>query len=154
MFQCLLLESGQTLEWFEEESRPPSTATSRRSSEKVRGKIPVVSPFQERRMRSTAKDKNKSGFIGSFGRTNAPFPTLLAGSVNIFSFWYEGKEKEGFIRQLTPLECERLMGLPEGWTALGNENEIISDYARYKAIGNAISVPCAEYIMAGIAENL
>src|SRR5699024_11449818 len=78
----------------------------------------------------------------------------ISGSVNIFSFWYEGKEKEGYIRQLTPLECERLMGLPEGWTALGNGNEIISDYARYKAIGNAIAVPCAEYIMAGIAESL
>ena len=105
-------------------------------------------------MRSTAKDKNKSGFIASFGRTNDPFPTLLAGSVNIFSFWYEGKEEEGYIRQLTPLECERLMGLPEGWTAFGNKDEAISDYARYKAIGNAIAVPCAEYIMAGIAEVL
>ncbi|MGX4670504.1 DNA cytosine methyltransferase [Cerasibacillus sp. JNUCC 74] len=102
-------------------------------------------------MRSTAKDKNKSVFIGSFGRTNDPFPTLLAGSVNNFSFWYEGEVKEGYIRQLTPLECD-LMGLPEGWTALGHENESISDYARYKAIGNAIAVPCAEYIMAGIAE--
>src|SRR5699024_11155438 len=77
------------------ESRPNSTAASRRSSENTRRKIPVVRPLQERRMRSSAKDKNKSGFIGSFGRTNDPFPTLLAGSVNIFSFWYEGKEKEG-----------------------------------------------------------
>lgn len=34
------------------------------------------------------------------------------------------------------------MGLPEGWTALGNKNEAISDYARYKAIGNAIAIPC------------
>ena len=136
------------------EDRLPSTAVSRRSFEKARRKIPVVRPFQERRMRSTAKDKNKSGFIGSFGRTNDPFPTLLAGSVKIFSFWYEGKEEEGYIRQLTPLECERLMGLPEGWTAFGNKGEVISDYARYKAIGNAIAVPCAKYIMAGIAETL
>lgn len=105
-------------------------------------------------MRSTAKEKNEKGFHGSFGRTGDPFPTLLAGSVNYFTFWYEGEEKEGFIRQLTPLECERLMGLPEGWTALGNKGEAISDYARYKAIGNAIAVPCAEYIMAGIAEVL
>lgn len=79
---------------------------------------------------------------------------MLAGSVNLFSFWYEGKEKEGFIRQLTPLECERLMGLPEGWTACGDQDKAISDYARYKAIGNSIAVPCAEYIMAGIAETL
>ena len=44
------------------------------------------------------------------------------------------------------------MGLPEGWTAYGYENEIIPDGARYKALGNAIALPCAEYIMAGIAE--
>ncbi|MEK3889807.1 DNA cytosine methyltransferase [Bacillus sp. FSL K6-3431] len=79
---------------------------------------------------------------------------MLAGSVNYFSFWYEGEEKDGFIRQLTPLECERLMGLPENWTGLGHKGEVISDYARYKALGNAIAVPCAEYIMAGIAEVL
>src|SRR5699024_5267979 len=131
-----------------------SAIVSRTSFEKTRRKIPIVRPFQERRMRSTAKDKNKSGFIGSFGRTGDPFPTLLAGSVNYFSFWYEGKEKEGYIRQLTPLECERLMGLPVGWTALGNKDEAISDYARDKAIGNAIAVRCAEYSMTGIAEVL
>lgn len=34
-----------------------------------------------------------SGFIGSFGHTNDPFPTLLAGSINIFSFWYVGERK-------------------------------------------------------------
>ncbi len=134
--------------------RLSSTSTSRISAQKTRGKIPVVRPFQERRMRSAANDRNKTGFIGSFGRTHDPFPTLLAGSVNYFSFWYEGEEKEGFIRQLTPLECERLMGLPEGWTALGHRDEPISDYARYKAIGNAIAVPCAAYIMAGIAKVL
>ncbi len=137
-----------------EKGRLSSTITSGLSTQKARGKIPIVRPFQERRMRSAAKDKNKTGFIGSFGRTDDPFPTLLAGSVNYFSFWYEGEEKEGFIRQLTPLECERLMGLPEGWTALGHKDETISDYARYKAIGNAIAMPCAEYIMAGIAESL
>ncbi|WP_175618698.1 hypothetical protein [Oceanobacillus kimchii] len=78
-------------------------------------------------MRSTAKEKSEKGFHGSFGRTGDRFPTLLAGFVNYFTLWYEGKEKEGFIRQLTPLECERLMGLPERWAALGNEDEAISD---------------------------
>lgn len=136
------------------ESGLSSPIASRISTQKARRKIPIIRPFQERRMRSTAKERNKNGFHGSFGKTNDPFPTLLAGSVNNFSFWYEGKENEGYIRQLTPLECERLMGLPEGWTAFGSKKEAISDYARYKAIGNAIAVPCAEYIMAGIAETL
>ena len=53
---------------------------------------------------------------------------------------------------LTPLECERLMGLPENWTKYGCKNEEISDHARYRALGNSIALPCAEYVMAGIAE--
>ena len=54
----------------------------------------------------------------------------------------------------TELECERLMGLPEGWTKYGAGGNEISSASRYKALGNAIALPCAEYIMAGIAEVL
>src|SRR5690625_4297327 len=74
------------------ESRLSSTIASRISTKKAGGKIPIIRPFQERRMRSTAKEKNEKGFHGSFGRTGDPFPTLLAGSVNYFTFWYEGEE--------------------------------------------------------------
>ena len=56
------------------------------------------------------------------------------------------------IRRLTPLECERLQGLPDHWTAYGCEGETISDSARYRALGNSIALPCAEYVMAGICE--
>jgi DNA (cytosine-5)-methyltransferase 1 len=46
------------------------------------------------------------------------------------------------IRYLTPLECERLMGLPDNWTKYGinDKNEVveISDTHRYKLIGNAV----------------
>ena len=72
----------------------------------------------------------------------------------MFSFWYGGDYKNGVVRYLTPTESERLMGLPEGWTAYGCDGGKISDGARYKALGNAIALPCAEYIMAGIAEAL
>ena len=58
------------------------------------------------------------------------------------------------IRDLTPLECERLMGLPENWTKYGADGKSISDRARYRVLGNAIALPCAEYIMRGIAEAL
>ena len=46
------------------------------------------------------------------------------------------------------------MGLPDDWTKYGNTGNINSDYARWRALGNAIAVPCAEHIMAGIAEVL
>ena len=46
------------------------------------------------------------------------------------------------------------MGLPEGWTRYGAGGEEILSSHRYRALGNAIALPCAEYIMAGIAEAL
>ena len=38
------------------------------------------------------------------------------------------------IRRLTPLECERLQGFPDGWTDIPNA----SDSARYKSLGNSV----------------
>lgn len=58
------------------------------------------------------------------------------------------------MRFLTERESERLMGLPEGWTAYGAEGVEIRPLARYKALGNSIALPCADYIMAGIYESL
>lgn len=46
------------------------------------------------------------------------------------------------------------MGLPEGWTKYGADGAEISPANRYKALGNAIALPCAEYILAGIREVL
>ena len=51
------------------------------------------------------------------------------------------------IRRLTPLECERLQGFPDGWTDILG----VSDSARYKALGNSVAIPCVEYIMRGVA---
>ena len=48
-----------------------------------------------------------------------------------------------FIRRLTPLECERLQGFPDGWTNIPGA----SDSARYRALGNSVPVPCVEFIM-------
>lgn len=52
------------------------------------------------------------------------------------------------VRRLTPLECERLQGFPDNWTAEE------SDCARYKALGNSVALPCVNYIMSGIADVL
>ncbi len=45
------------------------------------------------------------------------------------------------IRRLTPVECERLQGFPDGYT------EGVSDTQRYKCLGNAVTVPVVQYIM-------
>ena len=54
------------------------------------------------------------------------------------------------IRRLTPLECERLQGFPDGWTDI----PAASDSARYKALGNSVAIPCVEFIMGRIAAAL
>ena len=48
------------------------------------------------------------------------------------------------VRRLTPIECERLQGFPDGWT------EGFSDTQRYKMMGNAVTVP----VIKAIAEKL
>ena len=51
------------------------------------------------------------------------------------------------VRRLTPLECERLQGYPDGWTDIGDWTDIkgklhkAADAPRYKAIGNSIALP-------------
>ena len=50
------------------------------------------------------------------------------------------------IRRLTTIECERLQGFPDNWTAEGTEGKI-SDTQRYKMCGNAVTVNVIESIM-------
>ena len=54
------------------------------------------------------------------------------------------------IRRLTPLECERLQGFPDGWTNIPSA----SDSARYKALGNSVAIPCVEFVMQGVSRIL
>lgn len=56
-------------------------------------------------------------------------------------------EKRNLIRRLTPLECERLQGFPDGWTDIPGA----SDSARYKALGNSVAIPCVDFVLCGIA---
>ena len=58
------------------------------------------------------------------------------------------KRGEAFVRRLTPLECERLQGLPDNWTEGG------SDAKRYKAIGNGMAQPCADFVIEKLVEAL
>lgn len=132
----------------------PAAGGNRIPAPKAGGPLPIVRPIQFRPMREAAKIQDQKRFITCFGRPTDPFPTLLTAMENMFSFWYEGDVENGFMRYVTPTESERLMGMPEGWTAYGHEWEEISDGARYKALGNAIALPCAEYIMGGISEVL
>ena len=74
----------------------------------------------------------------------------------------EGKERDVvavlnnhcyIVRRLTPLECERLQGFPDGWTDIGDwvdskgKKKQSSDAARYKALGNSIALPPWKWVL-------
>ena len=77
-------------------------------------------------------------------RTDRPARTMLTseGSVNRSS--HVVRDKEGNLRTLSPIECERLNGFPDGWT------EMLPEKYRYFTMGNALVVP----VVTAIADQL
>lgn len=61
------------------------------------------------------------------------------------------------VRRLTPLECERLQGFPDGWTDIGDWTDSkgklhkAADSPRYKALGNSIATPFWFWLMRRIS---
>lgn len=61
------------------------------------------------------------------------------------------------VRRLTPTECERLQGFPDGWTDIGEWKDSkgkvhqTADSARYKALGNSIALPFWFYLLRRIS---
>ncbi len=54
------------------------------------------------------------------------------------------------VRRLTPLECERLQGFPDGYTQVPYRKKLAADGPRYKALGNSMAVNCMRWIGARI----
>lgn len=57
------------------------------------------------------------------------------------------------VRRLTPVECERLQGFPDGWTSIGEwvdskgRKHELKDSPRYKALGNSIAIPSWKWVL-------
>lgn len=64
------------------------------------------------------------------------------------------------VRRLTPVECERLQGFPDGWTDIGEwvdeegRTHKQADSPRYKALGNSIALPFWHWMFCRMAEHL
>lgn len=64
------------------------------------------------------------------------------------------------VRRLTPLECERLQGYPDGWTDIGEwidtkgKKHKDADSPRYKALGNSIALPFWQWMAERMAKTL
>ncbi len=84
-------------------------------------------------------------------------PTLRAGNSDTShanSGNWMAIQNEMAVRRLTPVECERLQGFPDGYTAIPWRNKPIDecpDGPRYKALGNSMAVPCMRFIGLRIA---
>lgn len=85
------------------------------------------------------KDQHRSGIVPPLrANTGAGYNNLVAGQL----------KSDLSIRRLTPVECERLQGFPDGWT------EGISDTQRYKCLGNAVTVNVIEFIYRHILRSI
>jgi site-specific DNA-cytosine methylase len=56
-------------------------------------------------------------------------------------------QQQYIVRRLMPVECERLQGFPDGWTAACGA----SDSSRYRMLGNSVAVPVIRWILSRIA---
>lgn len=92
------------------------------------------------------------------GETNG---TLQAKSNGGTSYNLQNTVRTGMtVRRLTPLECERLQGFPNGWTDIGawtdskgKLHKESSDSARYKAMGNSIALPPWKWVLKRLCAN-
>ena len=96
-------------------------------------RVPYVFPIQDGR----EVDKKQNGLgVGNDGDPAYTIDTVSQQAV----------ASSTQVRRLTPTECERLQGFPDGWT------EGQADSNRYKQMGNAVAVPVVEWIIGRLVE--
>lgn len=102
--------------------------TEDRTSALHAGQIPALAFAQNRRGEVRVSEKSTSLSSGGSSRD------CLAFHIGV--------------RRLTPTECERLQGFPDGWTDVPDERgRPAADGPRYRALGNAVCVPVVEWIL-------
>jgi len=101
----------------------------------------VVENSIQRKQRTMVRIKELEKSNGQAHRVYSPsgkFPVLSTGSSGLIAV------EKNKIRKLTPIECERLQGLPDNYT------EGISNTQRYKCLGNAFNVEVVKHILSSI----
>jgi DNA (cytosine-5)-methyltransferase 1 len=103
----------------------------------------ALSPVYPLDLRNALRDpekqdaQNRQG-VGC-GDDGDPAPSLTAAHVH-------GVAVKMQVRRLTPVECERLQGFPDGYTAIPVKGKPAADSPRYKALGNSWAVPVVQWI--------
>ena len=81
-------------------------------------------------------------------------PTLVASGYKEPVGVIVQEPSEYIVRRLTPEECERLQGFPDGYTDVPHNGKPASKSARYKALGNSMAVPVMRWIGERISQSL
>lgn len=82
-------------------------------------------------------------------------PVKAGGAGGTHQATYVAEHDGPTVRRLTPMECERLMGWPDGWTDIPwNKKDHAPDSRRYAACGNGVVAPVSYWIGARLAEVL
>lgn len=89
--------------------------------------------------------ERKDGLVGTVGSVQTP---------EQFVKDLDFPEEDLAIRRLTPLECERLQGFPDGWTDFGINGQKISDTQRYKCLGNAVITNVIKFLGKRLMEEI
>lgn len=86
--------------------------------------------------------------------------TLMGTDYNGPPIVNDEDETKYIVRRLTPTECERLQGYPDGWTCIGEwvdtkgKKHKEADSHRYKALGNSIALPFWRQMLGRMAKYL
>ena len=130
-----------------DESGVVQTLTSRMGT--GGGNVPLVMTFAKSRRAQSETDFetwNESGIANTLNLFDQ-------GDVRATNIVVQSCKPRYIVRRLTPLECERLQGYPDGWTDIGEwvdtngKKRQTSDAARYKALGNSIALPPWKWVL-------
>ena len=119
---------------FERESLRGDTAPSRKKGQRFTADVAPCIGASGRGFDRTGETRGQDPVVADCGECNTAGPKVMANMA---------------VRRLTPIECERLQGFPDGYTAIPWKKkpaEECPDGPRYKALGNSMAVPIMRWI--------
>jgi DNA (cytosine-5)-methyltransferase 1 len=134
-----LIRKVRTSEWVEDTTGSTLAARDYKDSGDV-----VVVPNAFRKSRRPQSDDDAETWVQD-GEANT-LNTFDSGETRTTHIVIEPPDYG--VRRLTPVECERLQAFPDGWTEPAG-----SDSARYKALGNAVTVNTVRWVLGRMLEQ-
>lgn len=155
MFIISSLGSGRAAEilfepesvcWDSAQSREAGNASSASADRGIADATRITGAIQERDYKGIATTVDNK-LVWDFHRQDGSYREQKGTMPTVAAKWGTGGNNMPFVgvRRLTPTECERLQGFPDGWT------DGFADSTRYRMLGNAVAVPVVEWIARRIA---